>query len=481
MERTYLVELIKSLNAEEQADFQKFIANEYFNAGKQHSEVRDLLRIILAAAPDFLEAQLNKEVVYPQVFPDSPVMVEGKLEKLMVELNKLLRTFLLIRYYFREKNEIQHQLDLGAILRERQLENRYQQLLAKTKSMLDAEPWKSAQHFYCQYQLELAFHELESIYNRQKGDLNLSNVLYNLDLFYYINRVEYLNRFLLQQKAANLTVPEPISFALRENPVPERYLKDSTTLLIADKIFYLYKAEHPEVADFQALADLLTEYEDKIEPEVLRYFFTYLRSLCTLLNNLGNQELLPVLHRIQRDNLERGYLYFNGKISPSALINVIIAGIRMKNFQWVEHVLETHKDRIYGDNETQDFYRYNKANYLFAIGKYEEALDWIPPTSPYVDYLVLGRRLELKILYELDSDLLPYKLDALKMFISRASKKFLSDDLRRANADFVNLLNQIIQSKPGDKNRAQQLLQRIEAKKWTAERIWLEEKVKQLR
>lgn len=480
MEHTYLVELIKTLHPDEQADFQKFVASDYFNSGKQSLEVRELLRIIIAAAPDFLKKDLTKEDVYNKIYPGS-ALVEGKLEKLMVDLNKLLRSYLLIRRYFRDENEMQQQIDLSAVLRERQLENRYQQLLVKIKTALSNESWKTAKHFYQDFQIELAFHELESNYNRQKGDLNLSNVLYSLDLYYYTNRIEFLNRFLLQQKATSLDVPEPISFALRENPVPERYLSDSINLLIANKIFHLYRAEQPTVAEFQALADLLAEYAPRIEPEMLRYFYTYLRSLCTLLNNLGNQELLPVLHRLQRDNLERGYLYFDGKISPSALINVIIAGIRMKNFDWVEQILEEHKGRIFGDNETHDFYRYNKANFLFAVAKYEEALDMIPPTSMYVDYLMMGRRLELKILYELNSDLLPYKLDALKMFISRTSKKFLSDERRRANTDFVNLLLQIVQSRPGDKNRVQQLLKRIEAKKWTSERIWLEEKVNQLK
>ncbi len=43
-----------------------------------------------------------------------------------------------------------------------------------------------------------------------------------------------------------------------------------------------------------------------------------------------------------------------------------------------------------------------------------------------MNYLFFGKRLELKALYELRSDLLDFKLDAFKMFLSRTSPKLLS-------------------------------------------------------
>lgn len=101
-------------------------------------------------------------------------------------------------------------------------------------------------------------------------------------------------------------------------------------------------------------------------------------------------------------------------------------------------------------------------------------------TSPFVDYLLHGKRLELKALYELKSDLLTYKLDAFKMFLSRTSHKLLSDAQRQINADFANLLHQLTYSNPGDTKRPERLTKRIQDKKQAAEWRWLLEKAQAL-
>jgi len=90
-----------------------------------------------------------------------------------------------------------------------------------------------------------------------------------------------------------------------------------------------------------------------------------------------------------------------------------------------------------------------------------------------VDYLVAGKRLELKALYELQSDLFPYKLDAFKMFVSRTSQKLLPKARRRMNVAFTNLMYQLVALIPGDRKRAKRFLERVEEKKQTAERRWL--------
>ena len=121
------------------------------------------------------------------------------------------------------------------------------------------------------------------------------------------------------------------------------------------------------------------------------------------------------------------------------------------------------------------------ALYSFAVGQFSECLDFIPSTSPFVDYLLRAKRLELKALYEVSSDLLPYRLDAFKMFLSRTSKKLLSNSQRQINTDFANLLHQVISSTPGDSKRPEILISRIQEKKQSAEWRWLLEKAKELK
>jgi hypothetical protein len=78
--------------------------------------------------------------------------------------------------------------------------------------------------------------------------------------------------------------------------------------------------------------------------------------------------------------------------------------------------------------------------------------------------MLTAKRLEIKAYYELQDDLLSYKLDAFKVFLSRTSPKLLSDFQRKIHVEFVNLLIQICQSAPGDHKRSDVLIKCINEK-----------------
>ncbi|MCK6694264.1 MAG: hypothetical protein L6Q97_19445 [Thermoanaerobaculia bacterium] len=482
MKSSFVFELIRLLSAEERQELELFVASPYFNRGKSAGELAALLHLILNALNQTEALPPEKKELYQKIFPGTP-WVEGKLDKLLVELKKLLRTFLLTRQYFQADNEFQAELDWGKVLRGKGLESHYQRSLEQLKPAGSAGQWKTAPHYLRRLQLEHAIHEQQSYDNRKKGDLNIPAVLHNLDMFYHLYRLEHLNYFLLQCKMTNLDISDDIALALRESPLPERYLEESSYLLIQYKIFCLLQSPNPSLAEFEALNDLLKRHEPFLEKNMLEQYYAYLRNICVILIASGAEDLYPILHQIQRDNLERGILYLEGKqgrLSPSAVLNLVTNGLIVRNYGWVAEFLESHKDRILGDNATQDLYRTNMACYLFAVGKFEEALDYIPQVSPYVDYHLMARRLELRIYYELNSDLLPYKIDAFRMYLSRSSHKFLSPALRERNGDFANLLFQLSHVQPGNPERARRVLRRIEQNKGVSERKWLLEKARQL-
>jgi hypothetical protein len=148
---------------------------------------------------------------------------------------------------------------------------------------------------------------------------------------------------------------------------------------------------------------------------------------------------------------------------------------------WAFNFIENHKHEILGENETRDIYRFNKAFLLFSIGKFNECLDFIPATSPFLNYFLAGKILELKALYELNSDLLSYKIDAYKMYLSRTSQKQLPAARRKKNLTFINFLVQLLSSIPGDIKRAEQIIERLQEKKYAVDWPWLMAKAEALK
>lgn len=480
MEQSYLIELIQTLSSAEKNQILRFSEIPFFNSGRMRSSVGPLLEICLQHPWE--KEPLDKLTLYNAIFPNQD-FVEGKLEKVMVEAHKVVRAFLLAKKYFSAENDFQMTLDFAEIIRLRGLDARFQQLLAKLQKIQSEFPWRNEAYFQRQFLLERAVLDGESYRNQARGDLNIPQTLFALEIYYQINQVTLLNIFLLQNKLTNLTVPSHIQSILEKPSYLKNYVEESPNLRIKVAIFELLNKEHPDPSDVRNLFNLVLIHESSLDAASLREFYTYLRNICVLVSNsfFDNEEIRHTLFDLYKDNLSRGYLHYEGKLHPSTYISVSVAAVRVNQANWAIEFIEKYKNDLIGENETHDLYRLNKALCLFGMGQYSECLENIPDTASNVGYLMQGKRLGLQALYELRSDLLPYRLDAFKMFLSRTSSKLLSDSQRQLNIDFVNFLTQISTSVPGDLKRSDRLVQRLQEKKHAFEWRWLLEKAKALK
>jgi len=473
MTNTYLLEVIESLQPNKRQEMALFLASSSFNRGKNAAEIKRLYEIILDAAPGFQASVLTKERVYAQVFSESNIM-PGRLEKVVSDLNKLLREFVLMQQYFAENNEDQQQIDWARWLRMQGLSEISKKVIDKLKIRRERETAASLERYRTDLLIAEEGHEWESIHNQFKGDLDIPRVLYHLDLYYYNYRMELTNRYLLQQKGTQLPDMKMTELGT------EFYQKDSILLRISKKIHDVLKKDLPTVVEFKEMIGLLQTNENALGFQTLAQFYTFLRNTCTLMINGGHLNFNPVLHEIHKDNLERGYFFVNCMISPNVYLNLVTAANNAMATNWAMEFTEKYKRRVIGDEDGSFFYGFNMAKCLFIEKRYEEALDHIPdaPSSSHYHHMV--RRLEIKIYYELHSDLLLYKIDAFRKFIVRTATKTIAANLRTMDLNFLNILMQLTQTPKKDKARSARLIARIEGKKLVADRAWLLEKAREL-
>jgi hypothetical protein len=482
MEQSQLVELISTISPEERQDILSFAKLGFANHGKMKAFVAPSLEICMDYAWGEAKNPLEKGAVYAQLFPGQP-FVEGKLEKAMVDALKVLRLYVSARHYCREDNSFQLWFDYAEIVRKKGLNQRFLQIIEKLRKSQADMKFKNRDFYYREYLTEYAIHDFQSQYNLLSGDINLPRTLEALELHYYINHLALINRFVLQQKVGKLETPPIIQENLQGLNVPERCLDASPDLLINYTIFQLLAKPTPEHEDGRHLFDLLLKYEEVLEKEDLRAYYTYLRNICVLIYLSSPQigQINYTLHELYEDNLRRGFLHFEGKLHSMTYLAVSNSALKINKTDWAYHFIEKYKDELYDDNENRDYYRLVKATYLFCVGKFQECLDLIPDSSNSINYLMQGKRLTLKAYYELRSDLLSYKLDNFKMFLARTSPKILSEAQRQGNVDFANILTQIYHSAPGDTKRAALIIERIKRRKTMAEWNWLFEKAQALK
>lgn len=188
----------------------------------------------------------------------------------------------------------------------------------------------------------------------------------------------------------------------------------------------MLEKEQPDASEFEHLHGQLLKLEKNISPVDLQTFYTYLRNILTILYNTGKLNVLPILFEYQKAHFQRGYLHYEGKISATAFISLVINGLKTKwQFDWVEKFINNQKGHILQDSEN-DYFNLARAMFCFAKREYEMTLEILPQSLKDLDYQFIAKRIELKVYYETNSELLSYKIDAFKMFISRASQKLIS-------------------------------------------------------
>jgi hypothetical protein len=482
MEQSQLIELIQTLNQAEKDLICQFATLPFFNQGKMKAFVPGLLNICLSHPWHEPEIFPDKKTVFYSIFPDQE-FVEGKLEKTMAEAHKVVKTVLLVQQYLVEDNNFQLGFDFAKIVHSKGLESRYQLLLGRLQKSQAEVLCKNEAYFDQQVKLENALHESECYHNQIKGDLNIPNLVQALEINYHLKRFAILNRYLIQQKMARIEVPPLLLKQIEESTIPLGYLEESPVLKANYSVFHLLQKATPEPEDIRSLFNFLKLHEKNLDHENLQEFYSYLRNLCILIlsSDLEQTEIEHTLHELYKDNLDRGYLHYEGKLHSSRYWAVSSNALRVKNYKWALEFIEKYKHELIGENESQDIYRLNMANYLFHLSRFSECLDCIPATSPFVDYLLAGKRLELKAYYELKSDLFSFKLEAFKVFLSRTSPKFLSDVQKQIHQEFANLLLQLHLSLPGDEKRAEKVISRVQERKQAGEWRWLLEKAKALK
>ncbi|MBN8678009.1 MAG: hypothetical protein J0M29_07270 [Chitinophagales bacterium] len=431
--------------------------------------VQQLFEIICAASPDFDEKVLDKELVYQQLFPNQP-WIQGKLDKLMVELVRLLRQYILISRYLSKPNEANVSLEWISWLREQGLLSRALLQMDKLNQEQQLRKEESLEEYELNYRIAREVHELQSLLNKNHDSAHIQDFLYHLELFYLNHKTEFQNRYRMIQKI------KPLPDLPTDSPGLAFYSEKSLLFSITHRIELLLDNPSISPEDVFELLHTIQENEHRFSRMTHWQLLSYLRSLCTILLDNGQLDIIPVLLHLCKDNLERGLFSYHGLILPNAYMNIIQTAVKGKDLEWAIEVTESYKDLIAGGDKDKHYYRLNKAHCLFGAGQYDEALAILPIESLHHTVAGLARRLEVKICYELGSELLEYKLMAFRKQLERTGVKTSSNRINQMNLGFLNILKQIIESPKHNPRRVQQLLDRIQKKKLLSDRLWLMEK-----
>jgi len=167
-----LLEILQNFTKEQLSSLQEYLHWSMREQPFDRKEALQLLEIIVDHYPDLQHEGLQKEAVFAQMFPKK-AFVERKVDKIMVNLAKGLRSFQLHQHYLQPENEFHQLLDILQVYKAKGMVARYQQGFKQLEAYMKANPKQSLKAAFEFYQFQYEKLDWNSLHNNQRSDLDL--------------------------------------------------------------------------------------------------------------------------------------------------------------------------------------------------------------------------------------------------------------------------------------------------------------------
>lgn len=439
MKKSKIITLLSQLSVREQIRFKDYVHAAFFN---KHEATQRLLDCLLTFAPDFQSEKMNKAAVYGQVFPNKTYQ-EVKLNYVISKLVDLLSDFLAYEEYATNKYRKKY-YSLKAVHR-LQVPKQEASLIRKYELLQEQQWYVEASDYYEQFLFYGIRNQIHLGKEQRLFDANLQLQNNALDYFYFAQKLkiacDMLSRNVVIQANYEATYIETLvgqvedaAFNMEEHPCIHIYYQILKTL------------KGGLESDYQVLKELIEQYATVFLPDELLLIYDYAENYCIRQINNGAIHFYYEFLDLYKQKLERDLLLKDGYLPESDYKNIVTAGVRIKDFEWVERFIHERKKQLHPDVQENAF-NYNLAVFYYATKQYTEALRLLV-TIHFTDiaYGVGAKNIQLQSYYELEEfEALLSLLDTFRLYVRR--HKTQSDYRKKANLNMLKIVKKVVKLK----------------------------------
>ena len=450
----------------------KYISSPYFNKHPAPVKLYELLKVHIFSDK---KRALSKDSLWAAIFSEE-IYDDVRFRKLCSDLLKLVEGFLAQEVY---KQNPLHQASylLDAVV-SRKMEELYQSSRKTASRLANSQAYESTSRYFYQYQIENTSYKLETE-KEFKRDLrtNFEEIVKNLDWFYIAEKLKYYCDFLSQQTLVThdyklLFIDEIIEY-IKNNDV-----SDIPLISIYYQI-YLTQIDAVNASNYFKLQDLIFKYIDKFPKEDAFFIYNHTLNYCIRKVNAGIHEFLDEYFNTYKKALESGVFIIDDELSPWHFRNIIIAALRLGNYEWVENFIREYKEKLpkaFRENAVT----FNLSTLYFYQKKYDKVIELLREVE-YEDlsYNLNSKTTLLLTYYETDEyDALDFLLESFRTYLQR--RKNISPKRRKSYQDLIKFTKKLTRIMPGDKKALERLKQEIDNTQGIASEKWLREKIGEL-
>lgn len=453
MDNNKLYSILKQFDRVEQNRMRKYILSPYFNKNQQLTR---FFEILTAHINGEMRGELRKEDIWSDLTGNEPYN-DVRFRKMCSELLQLIEGFLAQEIY--EENSVQQVSYLIEAVGRKKMEKLYNSSIKKARLLSEQQFNRSADFYYIQFQIEKGFYELSEVELKRADKGNVEEIINNLDRFYLAEKLKYytisLSRTSLVSHEYKLLFIDEIIEHLKKY----KY-EDVPPVAIYYQIFLTYTETENEDHYFK-LRSLIDQYGSQFPGREASAIYFAALNFCVRKVNQGSQVFLREYFNLYKDLLDKELVLENGILSPWNFNNVVLASLRLGEYNWTEQFINQFKEKLPEDFR-ENAVSFNLARVYFYQKRYDKVLSLLQHVE-YEDmiYNLGSKAMLLAIYYEQDEiEVLEFFLESFRTFLNR--HKDIPEQRRKNYQNLIKYTKRLTKILPGDQKSLQKLREEIE-------------------
>ncbi len=482
MNNSKLLKLLTRLSPREQKQFEAFVLSSFATT---NNKLIQLCQCLFDHYPRIREANLEKKKLYQTIFNQDGYQ-EKPMNNLISDLFLLLEEFLIYQH-LQKKEKLKKRLLVEALIQRDDLYfvpgaiRKYERLIQKSNEQsIEA-------HFEA-----IAFHDLADQYAVVQGkrayDRHLQDKSDALDLYYWCHKFSIA----CDMASRNVVTQSGYECHFWEDLI--RHYHQNTRGLGDHPVLQIYYNTYQMLTDFDTpshyfeLKKLLKAHTDLFPALEINNIYKYLLNYCVRKINFGEEPFYREIHELYKILLEQKIIFQNGYLTQWTYLNIITAGIRLKEYAWTESFIYEYRN-VLQPEERQNVFKYGLSALYFEKKDYLQALEYLNSVE-FTDasYHLRAKILQLKSYFELgEEEALLSLIEAFQQYIRRS--RSIPDYQKRANHHFLKLTKQLYKLSVQKKTtirlvfekKHQSIAEMLEKMEPVANKKWLKEKLTEMR
>lgn len=461
-----LVKLLTSLGRKELNAFKKFLNSPFFNQRQDVIQLFEIIEKRLRSSKKFPD----RVTLFHQIYPNQPFN-DSTFRLVKSYLYKLIEHFLAYQEVF--ENELETKLHLANNYLKRDLPDLFQRTLKQLEINLEKHPLRNVHYYNTLSELQMKQFQFEAA-QKQSYQVQLQEFSDTIDITYLTQKLRQTCLITSHQSIYKSEYQIGFLNEVIQFVEAQGYLEIPAIDIYYQCYFMLIEPETE--AHFFRFKNLIIQHNSKFPTSEIRDLHLLALNYCIRQVNSGNVAYFQEILDLYKTGLQNEYLLKNGTLSNYSYHNIVSAGLRTEDYEWVEFFIKNYLNNLekkYRDSSLS----FNMARLEYCRKNYDSALELLQKSN-YRDLLVnlLAKTVLLKIYYELSEfDLLHSHLDAMKNYVRR---KQVIGYHKTNSLNIIKYAHQLIKLNPFDKKEQEILRQNIQKEEVLTEREWLLEQVK---